>query len=79
MWHRSPASALASGLRRIDNRLDPEILIKRARDANVILPISRENISSPSLAQRGGQAGIAFIIVDESLPALRAAVDKLTA
>ncbi len=77
MWHDNQITALMVALKAISREVDPELLIQRAREQKVALPVSCERVTSPSMG--GGIAGkLSFRVEVSRLPELAAAVDRLT-
>lgn len=74
MWHKTQNDALLVALRLAERQIDPELLIKRAREQGVKLPVRCEYVSAPSL---GGGVRIAYQV--EDIPAFRSAIDGLMA
>lgn len=75
MWHREKVTALMSALKMIDRRVDPEALIRTARDMGIALPIETRHVHAPSL---GGTCW-AHRIEHHRLGELKAAVDRIIA
>lgn len=74
MWHKSKTAALLVGMRTIGRQIDPDELVRRAKDAGLRLPLVAENVSAPSL---GSGAGLAWQVPATRLAELRDIIDQL--
>ena len=75
MWHRTRTNAVLGAMRLVDRRVDPDELMRKAKDAGITLPIVCQNVSAASL---GGQA-LGYQVPYDRLPEFRQAIDAIMA
>lgn len=75
MWHRTKTEALRSAGKLVQREVDPELLIKRAKEMGIVLPLVTQMVSAPSL---GGTA-LGFQVPYDRLGEFREAVDRVIA
>lgn len=77
LWNLTKAGALHSAMKLIDREVDPDLLLKRADEMGIKLPItSAVNVSAASLPG-GGIARLAFKVDTLDIYKLRDAIDTI--